>query len=788
MALPGTIVQITWAACLRCGLGMCLVWGGFWGFASEPSSAASADFNQPTIQSLLQDHCVSCHGGVKKRGGFSVVSLEPMLGKGDSDVPIVVPGKPEASLLWHRVQTDDVSQRMPPEDQPPLTTEEVDLMKRWIQEGAHWPLHWAFDRPKPGSQRSSQLHPVDARIREVLNQKGLEPGEPAAPTILLRRLYLDLTGLLPSPDQWSRHLDMLSRGAFHSVVDQILASPHFGERWARHWLDQARYADSLGYEKDSVKKDAWQYRDWVVQAFNADMPFDRFSALQLAGDLIDPENPEALLATKIHLQTQFNLEGGIDAEEDRVKRVIDRVNMVGAAWLGITVGCAQCHDHPYDPFSQSDYYHLMAFFNNVDEEASFLHRVPDEAQLESVLMERRRLQDQLETMLQRQLTDKSLNNQVVGQLVKLFQYDQNKGLTRHMRERSQQRRATHVLIRGDFRRPNLALGNMEPAVPAIGKFLPSPPNHVDRRFLAEWLFAENHPLTARVFINKVWGHLLGQPLVETPQDFGSRAQEPVHRELLDWMSSWWMDQGRWSLKELIRMIVTSKTYQQSSNHRPHLSQVDPQNRFFARQNRFRVEAEVLRDIALQMCGLLDLRIGGPAVFPPMPEVVIQQSYSRYHHPSQGGDRYRRGLYTFFRRTAPDPNLMVFDCPDASASQALRGSSNNPLQALAILNNEVFHEAAQSLAQRLWNDSALKTDQQRLTRLFEWGFGRAPSEKEADMILPLLAATRAYTGEHPDPLSALQAADLSEVDQASERAAWVAVARLILNLDAFITRE
>ncbi|HBF03089.1 MAG TPA: hypothetical protein DDW77_07990, partial [Verrucomicrobiales bacterium] len=424
---------------------MCLVWGGFWGFASEPSSAASADFNQPTIQSLLQDHCVSCHGGVKKRGGFSVVSLEPMLGKGDSDVPILVPGKPEASLLWHRVQTDDVSQRMPPEDQPPLTKEEVHLMKRWIQDGAHWPLHWAFDRPKLGSQHSSQLHPVDARIREVLNQKGLEPGEPAAPTILLRRLYLDLTGLLPSPDQWSRHLDMLSRGAFHSVVDQILASPHFGERWARHWLDQARYADSLGYEKDSVKKDAWQYRDWVVQAFNADMPFDRFSALQLAGDLIDPENPQALLATKIHLQTQFNLEGGIDAEEDRVKRVIDRVNMVGATWLGITVGCAQCHDHPYDPFSQGDYYHLMAFFNNVDEEASFLHRVPDEAQLESVLMERRRLQDQLETMLQRQLTDKSLNNQVVGQLVKLFQYDQNKGLTRHMRERSQQRRATHVL-------------------------------------------------------------------------------------------------------------------------------------------------------------------------------------------------------------------------------------------------------------------------------------------------------------------------------------------------------
>ena len=259
MALPGTIVQIMWAAFLRCGLGVCLVWGSFWGFASEPPSAASADFNQPTIQSLLQDHCVSCHGGVKKRGGFSVVSLEPMLGKGDSDVPILVPGKPEASLLWHRVQTDDVSQRMPPEDQPPLTKEEVHLMERWIQEGAHWPLHWAFDRPKAGSQRSSQLHPVDARIREVLNQKGLEPGEPAAPTILLRRLYLDLTGLLPSPDQWSRHLDMLSRGTVHLVVDQILASPHFGERWARHWLDQARYADSLGYEKDSVKKDAWQY-------------------------------------------------------------------------------------------------------------------------------------------------------------------------------------------------------------------------------------------------------------------------------------------------------------------------------------------------------------------------------------------------------------------------------------------------------------------------------------------------------------------------------------------------
>lgn len=602
----------------------------------------------------------------------------------------------------------------------------------------------------------------------------------------MRRLSLDLIGLLPVDGISIPDTEGFSELDYEQWVDALLASPHFGERWGRHWLDEARYADSLGYEKDSVKEDAWRYREWVVEALNADMPFDQFSRYQLAGDLLESKDPATLIATKLHLQTQFNLEGGIDAEEDRVKRVMDRVNMVGSTWLGLTVGCAQCHDHPYDAISQKDYYALMAYFDNMDFDASFLSEAPHDAH--AILKERATMREQLEDMLQRQVHDKNLNNQTVGQLVKLFRFDSSKGLTRHMRERVSDRRETYMLQRGDFLRPDLQHGALTASIPQMFRNKATPSRPSNRLDLVDWMFSKQNPLTARVMVNKVWMHLMGTPLVDTVQDFGNRGSRPLHPELLDWLAVWWMEEGGWSMKRLIRFIVTSDTYRQSSIHRPELIDLDPDNRLFARQNRFRVEAEILRDISLQVSGLLSLDVGGPFVFPPMPDVVLSQSFTPYRKQSTGRDRYRRGIYTFFRRTAMDPNLTVFDCPDASASTAVRDRSNNALQAMTTLNNEVFVEAAQAFSVRLLSDAESLEDPERIAKAFLLALNREPESEETEPLLQLLQTARSWYADNEDEAKALIGGHSAISVSTDEQAAWIQVTRLMLNLDAFMTRE
>ena len=737
------------------------------------------------VRPILMDHCAECHGGVKKASGFSVLSRESMLRDSDSGGPGFITGDSERSALIQRLRTRDLDERMPPEGHDPLSSTQIDVLARWIDEGASWPQHWAL-APINKVDVPRGIHPVDYFVRQGLDSKGLAFSSRAEPSILVRRLFLDLTGLLPDTDVVNGFVANPSGRNYEELVDQLLASPHFGERWGRHWLDEARYADSLGYEKDSVKKDAWRYRDWVVSALNQDMPFDLFSRHQLAGDLIPEAGQEALIATKLHLQTQFNLEGGIDAEEDRVKRVVDRVNMFSSTWLGLTVACSQCHDHPYDPISQREYYSFYAFFNNMDEDASFLSDKPSNA--ESILNERYGIAKKLDQMLSRQITDKNLNNQTVGLLGKLFNFDGGKGLTRHMRERAENRRETFVMKRGDFLRPDSKQGVVLPGTPRIFPPLRDKIQIHDRLDLVDWLFSAKHPTTGRVAANKVWMRLFGQPLVDTVQDFGSRGAQPTHPEILDWMSAWWQSEAQWSLKQLIKWIVMSDTYQQSSAHRPELKRVDPDNRFLARQNRFRVEAEIIRDISLQTAGLLDLHLGGPAVFPPIPDAVLNQSFTKYGGNSKGRDRYRRGIYTFFRRTAIDPNMMVFDCPDASASKAMRDRSNNALQAMTTLNNEVFLEAAQSWSAKLLQALPDATDDLRMDHTFQSALGREPSAEEKTQSIQMLQEARDwFQGHDKEAVEFLGTYTSNEINP-SEQAAWITLLRLILNLDEFFTRE
>ena len=757
-----------------------------------PDGIKGVDFSSD-IRPIF-NKCVSCHGGVKKSGGFSVIDRQLFLAPTDSGTSAIVVGKAKDSELIRRLTSDDADERMPL-DKPPLQPREIAKLREWIDAGAKWPGHWAYQplppQKRPQANRSSTGKPptIDAIVRSRLAAQGIVPAPAADRRTLIRRLSLDLTGLLPTPEEVEAFVHDRSPNAYGKRVDQLLASPHFGERWARHWLDEARYADSEGYEKDTAKSDAFRFRDWVIRAINDDMPFDGFTVRQIAGDLLPNRTRDDLIATKFFLQSQFNLEGGVDSEEDRTKRVIDCVNTLGTVWLASTIGCCQCHDHPYDPFTQHDFYSLYAFFNNADLAADFLVDPPEQA--DSLRQERTKKWTALAELLRQQVNNKNLNNQTQSALSKLRNYDNSKGFIRFLHERSGNRRASYVFRRGNFMQPEVEKGALVPNTPKILPPLKPRGRVADRLDLARWLVDPKNPLTPRTTVNEVWLHLFGESLAPQAGDFGSRGGRPTYPRLLDWLASWFVHDARWSRKALIRRIVNSQTYRQASAVRPELLQVDPDNHLLARQNRFRDEAEILRDIALQVSGLLCEKIGGPSVFPPLPAIIAQQTYagSNHYKASTGEDRYRRGLYTFFRRTAIDPNLSTFDCPDASASKPRRDRSNNALQALALLHNEVFHEAAQGFAQRLLSIEydGENPDRFRLHKAFQIALGRPPEDAEFSLLERLLKTARRYYRRQPEQAARLAGNHQVEQTDAAEDAAWIATVRTILNLDEFVTR-
>jgi mono/diheme cytochrome c family protein len=993
-----------------------------WSWIGLAVAAENAPQFARDIQPLLAKHCLLCHGPDESEGGLRLHNRIGALAELDSGEHAIVPGNPSESQMLARINTDDPDLRMPPEGDG-LSAEEIALLSQWIREGANWEVHWAYrplDSALPPEVKNRQAvrNDIDPFVIAKLEEENVEPSPEADRYTLVKRLYYDLIGLPPEPEDVDRFVHDASGLAYENLVDRLLASRHFGERWGRHWLDKARYADSDGYEKDRDRPDAWRYRDWVIDAINQDMPFDQFTIEQLAGDMLPDAEPMQRLATAFNRQTLTNTEGGTDKEQWRVAAVMDRTETLGTVWLGLSVGCARCHTHKYDQITQREYYELYAYFNNGDEVDA---EVPKELRADPVVQGQRRelaaaiarrrqevahsidawlpdLQARAEASVKSQLQFHSLREvsitgpegvtftlqedgswltggqnpatakytieascdvpQLTGIRVEVlpdeslsargpgrtehgnfvlneirlyaapkpnwgkadqrnfvsavanfsqsgwpvanaidgregpsqkgtgwaispqfgkphtadFFFDQplDDGL-RHLQivlsqtygsqhtigrfrisaitgvtpdaelpkeilqiarsetpdeagiqrliefrqsrdsqllelqrrlqgladevmkvrvigQRTRDLRQTHVLRRGEFKQPMKQV--------STGTFATLPPirsrdgvNVSDRLDLARWLVGGENPLVPRVTVNHVWKHLFGEGIVPTMNDFGVRGDPPSHPKLLDHLAMKLID-GGWSRKALIKYIVMSATYRQSSRHRPKLVDLDPNNRLLHRQNRFRVEAEIVRDITLAASGLLSRKVGGPSVFPPIPPGVTDLTYNSSFKwkTSQGADRYRRGMYTYFKRTAPHPNLITFDCPDSNITNVDRDRSNTPIGALVTLNNESFVEAAQAMAQYVLQHTDLQDDDSLLRFALRRCIVRVPTQAEVDDFAQLLAASRKWYRDNPDAAEELVGARAASGVVLEENAAWIATLRIMLNLDEFLTRE
>jgi len=707
-------------------------------------AAAEPTFTRDVLP-ILAANCLACHGfdADGREAGLRLDTRDGATALLDSGRRAIVPGDPTSSELVRRIDDADPDVRMPPPDSGrSLSAADRAILRDWITAGAPFAPHWAFVPPAgaPPQAHSAATarpvdpavdhaadHPIDRFVGAGLAGSGLALSPEAPPETLLRRVHLDLTGLPPTTAEIDDFLSARAadpEAAYRDVVERLLASPHYGERLARWWLDLARYADSNGYSIDAPRE-IWPWRDWVIDAFNRDLPFDRFTIEQLAGDLLPEATPEQRIATGFHRNTQLNQEGGIDREQFRIESVFDRVATTGVVWLGLSIGCAQCHDHKFDPISQRDYYRLFAFLNNQDEPTLKLAR--HDAAAGSPGGE-----------------PQAGGTQAGDGTAAGPQAAAAEGPTTLVLAERRQPRTTTIFVQGDFTRPADEVSPGTPEVlPPLAATAPTP----TRLELARWLVDPGNPLTARVLVNRLWQRLFGIGLVETENDFGLMGTPPSHPELLDWLAVEMVARG-WSLKDFHRLVVTSRTYRQSSHETAAHAAADPHNRLLARQRRLRLDAEIVRDVALVAAGLLVPTVGGPPVFPPIPAGATSLGQvTRAWKTSTGPDRYRRGLYTFVYRATPPPALAVFDAPEGFTACTRRHRSNTPLQALTLLNDAAFVEMAEALGRIVTADG-------------------------------IEAAFRRCTGRRPD---ADEAAVLADLD------AFTA-ARVLLNLDETMTRE
>jgi hypothetical protein len=793
------------------------------------------------IRPILANYCFACHGPDEEHRAADLrldAAATALADNGNG--PAITPGDPDSSPLMNRILATDPDMRMPPpEFEKSLSSEQVALLHRWIAGGAQYSEHWAFQplstqinadpiSPSwpipvtastpavPGNSPLQAASQIDAFVQARLASQQLQPSPVADRSTLIRRVYLDLLGILPTRSEVEHFLQDQRIDAYERMLETALADPHFGERWGRHWLDQARYADSNGYSVDGDRA-MYAYRHWVLNALNDDMPFDQFTIEQLAGDLLPNPSQSQLIATGFHRNTLINEEGGVDAEQFRVESVVDRVNTTASVWLGLTLGCAQCHNHKYDPISQREYYQFYAFFNSSADVNGASPTLPLPSPEQTTQLQEL---DQAIIAMRQLLADAPSDQspQLQERLAELEK--QKKSLqssiptTMILRELPQPR-PTYVLIRGDF----LRLGEpVSPATPTAVSASMMPQSHsarindpstqespvANRLQLALWLVDQNNPLTARVTVNRVWARLFGRGFVETENDFGLQGTPPTHPELLDTLAFQFMSND-WSLKHLLRSIMLSHTYQQSSRRSETQSGRDPLNIWLSRQSRLRVEAEIVRDVTLSCSGLLDQRLGGPSVYPPQPDGIYAFTQRAQKWPtSHNGDRYRRGLYTFFKRSAPYPMLTTFDAPRLDAVCTIRSRSNTPLQSLTQANDQAALEAAIAFANRLLvhpaNSNVNELDTSLLNTAFLIALSRSPEPPEAEQLIQFLNAQRQYFRSNPQASAALllQCAGPSDGELAKaliqanhdpvELASWLMLARLLLNLDEFVTRE
>lgn len=769
--------------------GISILCGAHCASAVEPPAV---DFTRD-VRPILSNYCFPCHGPDEetREAGLRLDTFEGAQ-EDLGGYQAIEPHAPEQSALVERTLSTDPYERMPPEESGlELSPQQIELLRAWIAQGAAYDQHWAFRPitrpPVPAPGTSLGRNPVDAFIQRRLREPGITPSPEADRPTLIRRVYLDLLGLPPAPEAVRAFVQDESPGAYNAMLDRVLADPHYGERWGRHWLDQARYADTNGYTVDS-ERTMWPYRDWVIQAINADMPFDQFTIEQLAGDLLPDPAQSQLVATGFHRNTLVNQEGGVDQEQFRNEAVVDRVNTTGAVWLGLTVGCAQCHTHKFDPLTHHEYYQLFAFFNSSEDSNSISPTIPvaTSAERERLAELDREIAAATAAPHAQPWVPEAERAELARHLERLREARQQsaEGIRSAMimRERPTPRQ-THVLVRGDFLRPG---DPVEPNVPAVLPPLPESDAPRNRLDLARWLVDGDNPLVARVVVNRIWMRMFGRGLVETENDFGLQGTPPTHPELLDWLAADLIEQG-WSIKHLHRLIASSATYRQSSRARPDAERTDPLNKLLARQTRLRVDAEIVRDLAIAASGQLDHRIGGPSVHPPQPDGVYAFTQRGASWPtSTGGDRYRRGMYTFFMRSAPYPMLTTFDTPGFNTTCTQRVRSNTPLQSLTMANAEAMVEAARGLGKRILG--AADTDRGRIDYAYHVCFSRSPTADEAAGLLDYLADVRQTFGDAPEDARTFTGGHSSEPLAAAELAAWTALGRVLLNLDEFITRE
>ncbi|WP_378410420.1 DUF1553 domain-containing protein [Rhodocytophaga aerolata] len=894
--------------------------------AGACSSNEHIDFNAD-IRPIINTKCISCHGGVKKNGGFSLLFREEALAETESGQPAIIPGKPGESELIKRLVHDDPEYRMPL-DAPPLNEEEIRKLKAWIKQGAQWEDHWAYVKPKPQelpkvSNTAWPKNGIDYFILQKLEAEGLQPSPEADKTTLLRRVTLDLTGLPPTQTQVDSFLKDNSPNAYEKVVDRLLASPHYGERWTAMWLDLARYADSKGYEKDDFRN-IWRYRDYVIESFNKDLPFNQFTVEQLAGDLLPEPTEKQLIATGFHRNTTNNDEGGTDDEEFRTTAVLDRVNTTWEVWQATTMACVQCHSHPYDPFRQKEYYQFMSYFNNTrdedtpnetptlnffkQEEQTKVQLVKDWITNHSPAKEKAQQEQKIRHFLQVlepkfhghnfdsltkgvltgdnkspgihhtgftrlkqinftgktqvftryaaespggvvELRKGAVDGEKIGTwqvestgsrwkyVVKSFFIQPTEGthdvylvfnnpaaksevaivdwvvfseampgwdkpgfkavqdslLSLHntakpdrmpiLQENGETtRRKTHVFVRGNW----LVKGEqVQSGVPASMNPLPKgvPSNRLG---MAKWLVSPENPLTARVTVNRFWEQLFGTGIVETLEDFGSQGMKPSHPELLDWLALQFMHEQQWSVKKMLKQLVLSATYRQSAKVTPELQEKDLYNRLLARGPRVRLTAEQVRDQALAIGGLLSTKMGGPSVMPPQPAGVWQVVYSGLQWKnSEGEDAFRRGIYTFWRRSVPYPSMITFDSPVREICVSRRIRTNTPLQALVTLNDTVYIVAARGLASRMSSTKDEATIEDQLKTGYKLATLREPTAAKLAILKQLYTNSLSYYKEKPEEVGAILGEEQSTNTQL---AALTVVSNAILNLDEVITKE
>ena len=670
------------------------------------------------VKPILSDKCYTCHGpdAEARQANLRLDTEEGAFATAQnlSSLPIIKRGDPKGSaLVFHINSTDSKTQMPPPDSNLSLAPYQKQILEKWIAQGAPWEGHWAYQVPRiagiPDTQQKNWAkNEIDHFIASKLENKGLEPSPLASKEIILRRLAFDLTGLPPNLELMDQFLNDNSEQAYEKMVDHLLAQPQFGERMASVWLDVARYADTHGYQ-DDLQRVMWPWRDWVISAFNKNLPYDEFITWQLAGDLLDEPTLEQIVATGYNRNHKITQEGGVIDEEYRVEYVADRAITTSKALMGITVECARCHDHKYDAVSQKEFFSLYSFFNNLDEKGRIEY---GETPAPFVTIDKKIAAEELSFL---HLPDSITK-------VELMVMKEVENL-----------RTTYTLARGQYDAPDQ---KVQPGTPT--RILPFDETYAQNRLgLAKWFFDEKNPLTSRVVVNRFWQQFFGRGLVATPEDFGNQGARPSHPELLDWLAVTFRAEDNWDIKKFIKRVVMSATYRQTSKTLQETSRVDPTNIFLAHYPRQKLPAEMIRDNALVTSGLLNKTIGGPSVKPHQPEGLWEETNSgqglTQYQPDGGVNRYRRSLYTFWKRTVPPPNMITFDAPTRDLCTVERQKTSTPLQSLVLLNDPQFYNAAEAIAKKIDEEKTLQTEKEKIHKLFRTITLRSPTEVEQKLL-------------------------------------------------------